>query len=779
MFSSPSFLTLPTELICTILHCLDISDLLRCVVVNKHLRSIISNSSSLQYTLELGAHKFTSVLPLSVGPSAAKRLQCLREREHAWRTLKWRGKRSFDLPAPGSVYEFVGGYYGNGRDDDRKLTGSLSFFQLPTHGIDMTQQTWTHPFPEVTIIDFTMDPAQDLLVIVSLAPPESKHIYQMHLRTLSSNQPHPKAPLPIFGSVSRIPPDDPQVNESSAASVRIQVVGNIVALLVKQVVDHIPAHLEIWDWNVASQHSVSLQRPSGIDDFTLLSKDTFLIVRPSGMLEVLSFEDPAVSSQKPRTRAVYELPTLSEGFIYWYISLTSNPSVGPNPRTKCPCSCSKISSNTTYGPRSQLHDPQPPPDDDGVCLHCPMYYPSAEDRIHACCLYVLNPAGPVPAIEQVHSFVFFIDVSTFLIHSPSYDISRIKLRADILSTALSFNGSARRNSTAPGGALFASASPQPGSSSSPTPRRASSAPPASQHTEHIIRPIRWEQWGPTHTRWFRERISTDWQHALYGYRTVETIGLTRAERQRELQDRLDAFNANASCPHGQSQNGVQGSGPANGTAAFPSSPPELTFEFLPEFNPLDLMAGEQPLEASSSSTSADEGPVPQVHDADSLPDYATAANNHDNEDPLSISDDDEDAGVTPLTAFRDGKRRLRVRDFNPHHTRRSITTSKSKSKGKQRQQVEDWDHCTPLNQRKGAPVHLPDSMFEERLISKPSIVPSRGVFVRDIISALPYREVLSRETFHVSDVMLDECRILLLKRAAQDGQLLGIDVLMM
>lgn len=46
------------------------------------------------------------------------------------------------------------------------------------------------------------------------------------------------------------------MNESSAASVRIQVVGNIVALLVKQVVDHIPAHLEIWDWNVASQHSV-------------------------------------------------------------------------------------------------------------------------------------------------------------------------------------------------------------------------------------------------------------------------------------------------------------------------------------------------------------------------------------------------------------------------------------------------------------------------------------------------------------------------------------------
>ena len=251
------------------------------------------------------------------------------------------------------------------------------------------------------------------------------------------------------------------------------------------------------------------------------------------------------------------------------------------------------------------------------------------------------------------------------------------------------------------------------------------------------------------------------------------------ERQKELQDRIDAFHGNGSCLHGHSQNGAQTNGGlADGTVPPPSPQPDFDYpQFLLQLDAQALVTGLQPPDASasSSSTSADEASTSHVHNDHYLPpEYATAANNYDNgsEDPLYISEDEDAAGVTPLTPFRDGKRRLRVRDFNPHHTRRSIT--KSKSKGKQRQ---DWDHCVPSNQCKPS-VHLPESMFEERLISKPSVVPSRGVFVRDIVSALPYREVLSRETFNVSDVMLDECRILLLKRA-QDGQLLGIDVLMM
>src|ERR1700722_4342680 len=36
-------------------------------------------------------------------------------------------------------------------------------------------------------------------------------------------------------------------------------------------------------------------------------------------------------------------------------------------------------------------------------------------------------------------------------------------------------------------------------------------------------PIPWEMWGPPNTRWFPEHLSTDWEHALYGCRTLDTV----------------------------------------------------------------------------------------------------------------------------------------------------------------------------------------------------------------------------------------------------------------
>jgi hypothetical protein len=73
------------------------------------------------------------------------------------------------------VYEFVGGFYGNGREDERRVTASIAFFELPlpehVPANDSKLKTWSHPM-NGPIIDFTMDPPQDLLVLVALAPPE-------------------------------------------------------------------------------------------------------------------------------------------------------------------------------------------------------------------------------------------------------------------------------------------------------------------------------------------------------------------------------------------------------------------------------------------------------------------------------------------------------------------------------------------------------------------------------------------------------------------------------
>lgn len=108
-------------------------------------------------------------------------------------------------------------------------------------------------------------------------------------------------------------------------------------------------------------------------------------------------------------------------------------------------------------------------------------------------------------------------------------------------------------------------------------------------------------------------------------------------------------------------------------------------------------------------------------------------------DGANASNDHAGAGdaVTPLTHTR---RRLRVRDFNPY----SFT--------------ENAGAFVALRGEGGA-----TEWRAPRLVTELSMTPVQGVFTEDIVSALPYMEIVSREKFDVTDVMLDDCRVLLLK----------------
>lgn len=187
-------LNLPVELLCHVLECLDVHDLLSCTMVsilpqpyrirdsyllaqlNKRIRKVTLDSSRLQYTMELAMHRMVSVLPATVAPSFAKRLELLRKRESAWRSLAWGGRYELELPPTGSTYEFIGGFYGNGREDEGRATASISFFELPSaknaSGNGSNLRMWTHLMGDAVVIDFTMDPSQDLLVLVAATPSE-------------------------------------------------------------------------------------------------------------------------------------------------------------------------------------------------------------------------------------------------------------------------------------------------------------------------------------------------------------------------------------------------------------------------------------------------------------------------------------------------------------------------------------------------------------------------------------------------------------------------------
>lgn len=82
----------------------------------------------------------------------------------------------------------------------------------------------------------------------------SDHVYEIHLRTLSTNAPHPKAAIPIRASVEK--PTLNGGNAEQSGAVRIQVSGDLIGFLVKEALEHINGHLQIWNWETGPNSSV-------------------------------------------------------------------------------------------------------------------------------------------------------------------------------------------------------------------------------------------------------------------------------------------------------------------------------------------------------------------------------------------------------------------------------------------------------------------------------------------------------------------------------------------
>ncbi|KAJ7057997.1 hypothetical protein C8F01DRAFT_303767 [Mycena amicta] len=402
---------------------------------------------------------------------------------------------------------------------ENKVTSGITFFELPsTEPTCSTEplKTWTHSIGSLKIADFTMDPAQDLLVLVALAPPRSEYLYSIHLRSLATNEPHPDSSqsMGILPCLPRMP--DHQVAFETTGAVRVQVAGDLVALLVKEVHDSVSAHLQIWNWRYGGHHSCSMGRVAGIEDFTFITDNTFLIVRPSGRFECYTFENPVSCSTTPTLRSSYNLPPLEDGYMYWYICMSSNPAPG-------------------YLPRREGTDHR-------------VYYPRPEERIHACCLYIFKPTGP--GDHHVHSFVFFLNVRMFLEAPPptprdNYPLapysSRVfnalparPRRQSPLSASTATSSSSALSPSAP--LSLPEPLPAPGPATQPQPART-----RQMHLRSLymssggggVRTVPWDEWGPANTRWFDEVLSTDWQHALYGLRTVECVNETFFSRRRK------------------------------------------------------------------------------------------------------------------------------------------------------------------------------------------------------------------------------------------------------
>lgn len=111
-----------------------------------------------------------SVHHTRLGPSFHARRKVLKEREHSWKHFKWRNKHALDLPARGNIYEYIGGFYGNFQEP------LISLIELPSANAvsspDTSTRSWVHDLRGLSVVDFTMDPSQDILILLAHAPTE-------------------------------------------------------------------------------------------------------------------------------------------------------------------------------------------------------------------------------------------------------------------------------------------------------------------------------------------------------------------------------------------------------------------------------------------------------------------------------------------------------------------------------------------------------------------------------------------------------------------------------
>ncbi|KAG2350184.1 hypothetical protein BDR05DRAFT_954285 [Suillus weaverae] len=328
--------SLPVELILKIFSLLDWRTILVCREVCRFFRSIAEGDRA-QYEIELAVSGMVDGPPSPF--TTLDRLALLKERNAAWESLKW--VESQDIPMmQGHIWELYGGVFAQS-----SMPNVLHFRQLPSKYRKVEEKTWRVAL-DIHVRDFTMDPAQDLLVLIEQptslpnANAISTRSIRIHLRSLTTGGTHRLAPQPAI-----------LVHDLDAQNVQaaytLQVCDNLLGILFIQPEDADP-ELTIWDWTTGK---VILTRfSSEIATFAFLSSRFLLVgsvfdseaIHIQARLYVFDMTQP--SSEKSGLGTDYFCAFLWPEFDFWTspmtISIRSDPSPAwqHNPEARLPFS---------------------------------------------------------------------------------------------------------------------------------------------------------------------------------------------------------------------------------------------------------------------------------------------------------------------------------------------------------------------------------------------------------------------------------------------------------
>ncbi|KAI0767461.1 hypothetical protein C8Q74DRAFT_1355564 [Fomes fomentarius] len=223
----------PIEVLQTILILLDFRDLIRCRQICWLFKNIVDSDIRLQYKIELAVAGMEDGPPSALTPT--ERLTMLRERQEAWRALRWRSRKEYPM-LKGGVWELYGGVIAQA-DGDR----TLAFVQLPSDIRRIEEKQWKIEDAGVVIRDFGMDPAQNLLIVVEHHEPDEHTLFiRVHLKSITDGAVHPAA---VKGGV--LIHTAPRPGDHSYA---IQTSEDLLGLLVHDEMEE----LLVWNWKTGS-----------------------------------------------------------------------------------------------------------------------------------------------------------------------------------------------------------------------------------------------------------------------------------------------------------------------------------------------------------------------------------------------------------------------------------------------------------------------------------------------------------------------------------------------
>ncbi|TFK72775.1 hypothetical protein BDN72DRAFT_835875 [Pluteus cervinus] len=307
LFPKPSiFQRLPVELIGSVLEQLDISTLLRCTQICRQLRLLIKKSVALQYKIELYACNMVDGPPSNVVKAA--RLRMLHAHQRAWRRIEWSGRSSIPLSEPEvsteSAWEFLGGVLGLAAGQ------RLRFIQVPSALRGIEEKHWVIENIGFRIKDFGMDPAQDLLSIIEISEAPSDETFTLHIRSLSTGEPHPLA------QVCKLPYRSTfDVGEWWYV---IQVHGHQVAIMCQSLSGD-ESELVVYDWQTGVQRKIIL---GFIQTYSFLNERYLMLGvtwdDPDGVvlsLEVIDLDEPPsvkVELSQGASHCAFQFPALRD-----------------------------------------------------------------------------------------------------------------------------------------------------------------------------------------------------------------------------------------------------------------------------------------------------------------------------------------------------------------------------------------------------------------------------------------------------------------------------------